>query len=140
MTWTAGLTMSSLLWIFFGLPLRTARTTTELVTKPSVLASCDVQLLSTMPGSTSLSTSGDSDSATMSAGRPAAPARDWSPEAPADCVNDTPLSAPGLRRRRDNAAGRPRPHRAGRAAGAPVELGEHHAFAALVFQEGQPRQ
>ena len=40
------------------------------------------QAASTMPGSTSLSTSGASESATMSAGRPLDTARDWSPEAP----------------------------------------------------------
>src|SRR3954468_13369406 len=82
MTSTPGLTMSSQDLIPFGLPLRTASTTTELVTKPSVEASCDVQLEATIPGSTSLSTSGASERATMSAGRPAATARDWSPDAP----------------------------------------------------------
>ena len=80
MTSTPSLVMSSHFWMFFGLPLRTANTTTELVTKPSVGVSA--QLASTSPGSTSLSTSGASERATMSAGRPLATARDWSPDAP----------------------------------------------------------
>ena len=77
---TSSLTTSSHVSMPFGLPLRTANTTTELVTKPSVGVSA--QLASTSPGSTSLSTSGASDRATMSAGSPLATARDWSPEAP----------------------------------------------------------
>jgi hypothetical protein len=47
----------------------------------------------TRPPSTSFVTSGSSESATTSAGRPAATARDWSPDAPYDCVNFTPLPA-----------------------------------------------
>ena len=80
-TSTPSLTMSSQVLMPFGLPLRTANTTTELVTNPSV-GVCWAQAESTMPGSTSLSTSGASESATMSAGSPLATARDWSPDAP----------------------------------------------------------
>src|SRR3954447_2298017 len=88
-TWRPGLIRSSQVLMFFGLPLRTANTTTELVTNP-----CSGPLsqpAATFLASTSLSTSGASDSATTSAGSPASTARAWSPEGPNDCVNDTPL-------------------------------------------------
>ena len=51
--------------MFFGLPLRVASTTTEFVTKPSY--SSLFQSFATFFASTSLSTSGASDSATTSA-------------------------------------------------------------------------
>src|SRR3954468_5063218 len=90
-TWTPGLTRSSHVLMPFGLPLRTTNATTEFVTKPCVGPL--VQLELTSPAFTSLSTSGASESATTSAGRPDATARDWSPEAPYDWVNVTPLPA-----------------------------------------------
>ena len=80
-TSTPGLIRSSQVLMFFGLPLRTANTTTEFVTKPVVLVLVPV-LATRLPASTSLSTSGASESATTSACRPASTARAWSPEAP----------------------------------------------------------
>ena len=74
--------------IFFGLPSRTANTTTESVTMP--LYDCLFHFASTRPALTSTSMSGASESATMSALSPATTARAWSPEAPYDCVNETP--------------------------------------------------
>ena len=77
--------------MFFGLPLRTTSATTEFVTKP-----CHwfwSQLGDTRPAVTSFVTSGASESITTSAGRPAATARLWSPEAPYDCWKLTPLPA-----------------------------------------------
>ena len=79
-TSTPSLVRSSQSLMFFGLPLRVASTTTELVTKPSY--SSLFQSAATFFASTSLSTSGASDSATTSAFRPASTARAWSPEAP----------------------------------------------------------
>src|SRR3954462_11996165 len=88
-TWTPGLVRSSQVLMFFGLPLRTAKTTTEFVTKPC--AAPLSQPAATFLASTSLSTSGASDSATTSAGRPACTARAWSPDGPNDWVKETPL-------------------------------------------------
>src|SRR3954463_4951306 len=88
-TWTPGLVRSSHVLMFFGLPLRTANTTTELVTMP--LSGPFAHPGATFLASTSLSTSGASESATMSAGSPEATARDWSPDPPYDCVNETPF-------------------------------------------------
>ena len=79
-TSTPSLVRSSQVLMFLGLPLRVASTTTELVTKPSY--SSLFQSSATFFASTSLSTSGASDSATTSASRPASTARAWSPEAP----------------------------------------------------------
>src|SRR3954470_24011924 len=88
-TWTPGLVRSSQVLMFFGLPLRTASTTTEFVTNP--LAAFLSQPAATFFASTSLLTSGASERATTSAGRPACTARAWSPDGPNDCVNETPL-------------------------------------------------
>ena len=66
--------------MFFGLPLRTTRDTTDpngipLVT--SVFHSGE-----TLPALTSRVTSGSTEKFTMSAGLPSTTPRDWSPEAP----------------------------------------------------------
>ena len=66
--------------MFFGLPLRTTRDTTDpngipLVT--SVFHSGE-----TLPALTSRATSGSTEKFTMSAGLPSTTPRDWSPEAP----------------------------------------------------------
>ena len=66
--------------IFFGLPSRTTKTTTESVTMP--LNDCFFHFASTLPAATSSSMSGASESATMSASRPAFTARVCSPDAP----------------------------------------------------------
>src|SRR3954468_12425711 len=88
-TWTPGLIRSSQPLMFLGLPLRTSRTATEFDTKPLYLSL--FQLASTSPLSTSLLTSGDSENATTSAGRPLPTARLCSPDAPYDWLNFTPL-------------------------------------------------
>src|SRR3954449_7792010 len=88
-TWTPGFTRSAHVLICLGLPFLTTNVTTELLTKPWVGPL--VQLELTSPAFTSLSTSGASERATTSAGRPDATARDWSPDAPYDWVNVTPL-------------------------------------------------
>ncbi len=90
-TETPGLVRSSHVLIFFGLPSRTAKTTTEFVTIP--LYDCLFHFESTSPAFTSVSTSGARDRYTMSALRPALTARAWSPEAPYDCVKRRPLPA-----------------------------------------------
>src|SRR4051794_26760169 len=87
--WTPGFSRSSHVRIFFGLPSRTMKTTTELVTIP--LNDCLFHFESTRPAFTSESTSGASDRSTTSAFSPAATARAWSPEAPYDCEKSTPL-------------------------------------------------
>ena len=84
-TLTPGLRRSSQPWMPFGLPLRTTNETSDVETKPPLPPSAAVwstQSAGTSLGSTSLSTSGASESATMSAFWPAATARDWSPDAP----------------------------------------------------------
>src|SRR3954449_5501999 len=88
-TWTPGLTRSSQVLMCLGLPLRTTRATTELVTMPLYLF--EFQLLSTRSASTSRVMSGSSENATRLACRPLSTARLWSPDAPYDCVNSTPL-------------------------------------------------
>ena len=77
--------------IFFGLPSRTTKTTTESETIPR----CELafQFFGTSPFPTSMLTSGSSESATRSASWPAATARAWSPEAPYDWLKSTPLPA-----------------------------------------------
>src|SRR3954451_23146840 len=88
-TFTPGLARSSKVLMPFGFPLRTASTTTELVTMP--LVGPAFQFASTIPASTSRLTSGSSENATTSAGRPLSTARLWSPDAPYDWVNVIPL-------------------------------------------------
>ncbi len=88
---TPGFTRSVHVRIFFGLPSRTTKTTTERVTIPWNLSL--FQLGATRCFGTSALTSGASDRATMSAERPAATARLWSPEAPYDCEKLTPWPA-----------------------------------------------
>src|SRR5215217_2518714 len=82
MTSTPGFVRSSQVLIFLGLPGRTASTTTDLVTKP--LKRSPFQPGATSPAVTSLVTSGSSDRATTSAGRPDSTARSCSPDAPYD--------------------------------------------------------
>ena len=90
-TSTPGRMRSFQLLIFFGLPSRTTKTTTEFVTIP--LYDCFFHAASTFPAATSSSTSGARESATMSASRPALTARVCSPEEPYDCVKSTSLPA-----------------------------------------------
>ena len=78
-TSTSSLVRSSQFLMFFGLPLRTTSTTTELVTNPSYLFW--FQSASTRPASTRRVMSGSSENSTTSAGRPPSTARDCSPEA-----------------------------------------------------------
>jgi hypothetical protein len=77
--------------MFLGLPLRTMKATTELVIMP--LCSSAFQSLATRPASTSLVMSGSRARVTTSAARPFWTARLWSPEAPYDWENPTPLPA-----------------------------------------------
>ena len=77
-TSTSSLIRSSQVWMFLGLPLRTMKTTTESVTKPSY--SFLFQSSSTRPASTSRVMSGSSENSTTSAGRPPSTARDCSPD------------------------------------------------------------
>ena len=79
-TSTPGLIRSAQVLMCFGLPLRTVNTTTESVTMPLYLFW--FQVGATRPACTSRVTSGSSESWTMSAFRPLATARLWSPEAP----------------------------------------------------------
>src|SRR3954452_11379593 len=88
-TCTPGLIRSSQLLMCFGLPLRTAKTTT--VSAPMPLYDCRFHFESTRPASTSRLTSSPVERKTRSALRPFATARAWSVEAPYDCVNETPL-------------------------------------------------
>src|SRR5690242_8672513 len=90
-TLTPGLSRSSQVWMFFGLPLRTTNETTERETRP--LVAFWAQLGSTSPALTSRVMSGSSENATTSAACPASTARLWSPEAPKDSLNETPLPA-----------------------------------------------
>ena len=76
----------------FGFPSRTTRTTTELETTPWYWFALR-QFFGTMFFLTRKSMSGASESATRSAGWPAATARAWSPDAPYDCVKSTPCPA-----------------------------------------------
>src|SRR4029453_4992729 len=91
MTSTPGLTRSSQVRRFLGLPLRTTNTTTDLVIRP--LVGPAFQSLATRPASTSLVMSGSGEKVPRSAARPFWTARLWSPEAPYDWENRTPLPA-----------------------------------------------
>ncbi len=75
--------------MFFGLPLRTTRETTEPNGMPLV---ADLfQSAATLFALTRRVTSGSTEKFTMSAGLPSTTPRDWSPEAPYDVVTATPL-------------------------------------------------
>ena len=74
--------------MFFGLPLRTTNETIEVVTRPSLSPSFQVE--STRPASTSRVMSGSVENVTTSAFCPASTARDWSPEAPNEVLNSIP--------------------------------------------------
>src|SRR4051812_3257577 len=89
MIFTPGFTRSSHVLLCFGLPLRTTITTTDCVTIP--LVGVSFQFESTSLASTSLDTSGSRDRWTTSAGWPPMTARDWSPDAPYDCLKSTSL-------------------------------------------------
>src|SRR3954465_9794581 len=95
-TLTPGLSRSSQVWMFFGLPLRTMRLTTDFETKP--LVGVAAQSSATSPALTRRSMSGASENATTSAGRPDSTARLWSPDAPKDSLNVTPLPASVFRK------------------------------------------
>src|SRR5438105_2147315 len=84
-TWTPGLIRSSQVRMFFGLPLRTTRTTSEFVRMPFV--GPEFQLASTMSSLTSRVMSVCNEKFTTSAARPLSTARLWSPDAPYDSVN-----------------------------------------------------
>src|SRR5262245_45121677 len=90
-TCTPGLARSSHVLRFFGLPLRVPMTATESVIMP--LYWSEFQLASTSLAVTRRVMSGSSEKATMSALRPEATARLWSPDAPYDWVNLTFLPA-----------------------------------------------
>src|ERR671930_2273345 len=90
-TCTPGLSRSAQVWMFLGLPLRTTNVVTESVTMP--LCGSLVQSGETILSLTRRVMSGASENATTSAGRPDSPARLWSPEAPYEDVNETPLPA-----------------------------------------------
>src|SRR5690349_22156683 len=90
-TWMPGLSRSSQVWMFFGLPLRTMSATTDLDTSP--LWAFAAQSSDTSPALTRRSMSGASEKATTSADRPDSTARLWSPEAPKDSEKPTPLPA-----------------------------------------------
>src|SRR5829696_7318966 len=86
-TSTSSRTRSSNVWMFFGLPFRTTRVTTESVTIP--LYWFLFQAAETSPASTSRVMSGSSENATTSAGWPASTARLWSPDPPNEVVKST---------------------------------------------------
>jgi hypothetical protein len=86
MTSIPALTRSSQPRIFFGFPSRTTNTTTESWIMPPHRAR--FQLFGTFPALTRRSTSGSSESATTSAGRPAMTARVCSPELPYDWLKE----------------------------------------------------
>ena len=73
--------------MFFGLPLRTTKATTEVVTRP--LLGVAFQSEATWPESTSRVMSGSVENETTSALRPASTARLWSPEAPKEVLKPT---------------------------------------------------
>ena len=75
-----------------GLPLRTMKETSDVVTRP--LLGVSAQLESTRPALTSRSMSGSSENDTTSALRPASTARLCSPEAPKDDLKPTPSPSP----------------------------------------------
>ena len=74
--------------MFFGLPSRTTKETTDVVTRPSLSPSFHVG--STRPASTSRVMSGSVENVTTSAFWPASTARDWSPDAPNEVLKPTP--------------------------------------------------
>src|SRR5262245_44466753 len=88
-TWTPGSTRSAQPLMCFGLPFRTANTTTVSASIPRY--DCLSQFLSTSPASTRMFTSSPVERNTRSAFRPAATARAWSVDAAYDWVNETPL-------------------------------------------------
>src|SRR5690348_9648254 len=88
---TPGLTRSSQPVMCLGFPLRTTRTTTDWVSTPWFQP--EFQFCGTTPAWTRFVTSGSRDRCTSSAFSPAATARLWSPDAPYDVVNCTPLPA-----------------------------------------------
>src|SRR4051794_25987588 len=90
-TWTPGFTRSFQLRIFFGLPSRRTKTTTDRVRMPLDLFEPHVR--STTPPLTSALMSGQSERWTKSAFCPARTARVCSPEAPYDWLNETLLPA-----------------------------------------------
>src|SRR3954453_23131853 len=94
-TLTPGLSRSSHVRMFFGLPLRTMRLTNDRETRPfvGVLA----QASATRPALSRRSMSGAGENATTSAGSPDSTARLWSPEAPNDSLKPTPAPASVLR-------------------------------------------
>ena len=91
MTSTSSRMRSSQSAMPLGLPGRTTKTTTLSWTMPWY--SFSSQSAGTRPGSTSRSTSGHSERATRSAGKPASTARLWSPEPLYDCSNSMPAPA-----------------------------------------------
>nr|CRL77931.1 hypothetical protein CPGR_04455 [Mycolicibacterium malmesburyense] len=80
MTSTPGLSRSGQSRMFFGLPGRTAKDTTEPNGIPLVASA--FQSLATLSALTRRAMSGSTEKLTMSAGFPSTTARDWSPEAP----------------------------------------------------------
>src|SRR5437588_2857346 len=90
-TFTPGFTTSFQPVMCFGLPLRTARTTTESVTIP--LCGPAFHDAGTRPSLTSRLTSGSSENSTTTACSPPSTARLWSPEAPYDSLNLIPPPA-----------------------------------------------
>src|SRR5659263_548863 len=90
-TSTLGFVRSAQVMIPLGLPLRTTRTTTDLVTKPLYLFWS--QVLTTRLALTSRVVSGASENSTTSAGSPASTARLCSPDEPYDSLSSTSLPA-----------------------------------------------
>src|SRR2546422_4479865 len=82
-----GLTRSDQPLTCFGLPGRSAKTTTE--SAPIPRYDCLSQFASTSPASTSMFTSAPVERKRTSAGRPAVTARAWSVEPANDCVKET---------------------------------------------------
>src|ERR1700759_1754429 len=89
MTSTPGRNRSSQSLMFFGLPGRTTRVTTDPNGMPLVASL--FQSLETLPALTSRVMSGSTEKLTMSAGLPSTTPRDWSPEAPYEVTTWTPL-------------------------------------------------
>jgi hypothetical protein len=79
-TLTPGLSRSSHVLMFLGLPLRTTKVTTDVVTRP--LFGPAFQSSATRPAFTSRVMSGSVENVTTSAFWPASTARLWSPDAP----------------------------------------------------------
>src|SRR5580693_2190439 len=89
MTSTPGRSRSSQSLMFFGLPGRTTRVTTD--PKGIPLVASLSQSLETLPALTSRATSGSTEKLTTSAGLPSTTPRDWSPDAPYEAITWTPL-------------------------------------------------